>query len=458
MSSGNPFTITVFDKHLARVGWVGDPSSLNGSIRHNSLSNMQLVLAAGDPMIAPLMEKGARVAIDYRGQRIGSFKVRNPNGSFSPNGPTQFQLQGDWRLLRNSLAWVASNYPLLPDTLYPGNNPGYLGQSHYPGGGSDVQPTPPGNVVNQWGYFKWPDGSGSSGGVMVRYSETAVQWVVGSNLNRLHHPVTFAPDLQRGGDILAAGMLPQLRFPTLEEAAMPILDWSGLGLRLCQEDDVTPTILVSMYEPNVWPAKLTFESQIIRDGTWSISDPSATRGVLGGPGEDVMRAFWEVLDATGLEDDYGDVIELWGDATGTNLQWPEGLADDLQVAKYYLLRPEVSATDKANFMAYMNTAANKMLEKGRPSASVRVVLGETESFHFGGADGIQLGDQVTVVTPTGLEVTDRVREVEFKYSQSNGLEVTPIIGEPTLNPDPIRQLANAVAGLAASQRRMSAAK
>lgn len=457
MASSNPFIITVFDKTLTRIGWVGDPSSLSGSIRFNSLDNMQLILKAGDPMVGPLMQPGARATIDYRGKRIGSFKVRNPQGDFNPSGTTTFQLQGDWRMMRNTLAWVASNYPLLPDTLYPGNNPGYLGQSHYPGGGSDVHPTP-GNTSNQYGYFLWPDGSGASGGVDVRYSETAVQWVTGSNLHRVGQPVAFAPDLQRGGDIAEAGMLPRLRFPTLEEAVQPILDWSGLGLRLCQEDDDTPTVLVSMYEPNVWPAKLTFESQIIRDGSWAVTDPTVTRGVLGGPGEDVMRAFWEVLDETGLEDQYGDVIEAWGDATGANLQWPEGFADELQVAKYYLLRPEIGNEVKNAFRGYMNTAATKMLEGGRPSASVRVVLGETESFHFGGPDGIQLGDQVTVVTPTGLEVTDRVREVEFKYSNENGLEVTPIIGEPALNPDPIRQLANAVAGLAASQRRMSTAK
>lgn len=457
MASSNPFIITVFDKALNRLGWVGDPSSLSGSIRHNSLSNMQLILGANDPMIKPLMETGARVTIDYRGKRIGSFKVRNPQGDFKPSGNTTFQLQGDWRMMRNTLAWVASSHPLLPTHMYPMNDPSYLGQATYPGGGSDVNPTP-GNTSGQYGYFRWPDGSGSSGGFNVRFSETAVQWVTGSNLNRIGQPVAFAPDLQRGGNIRDAGLLPTLRFATLEEAVQPILDWSGLGLRLCQEDDDTPTILVSMYEPNVWPAKLTFESQIIRDGTWAITDPTVTRGVLGGPGEDVQRAFWEVLDETGLEGDYGDVIEAWGDATGANLQWPDGLAEELQVAKYYLQRPEISEGLKATFTSYMNTAATKMLDGGRPQASVRVTLGETESFHFGGSDGIQLGDQVTVVTPTGLEVTDRVREVEFKYSNSGGLEVTPIIGEAALNPDPIRQLANAVASLAASQRRMSTAK
>lgn len=456
MSSGNPFTITVFDKHLQRVGWVGDPSSLSGSIRFNSLGNMQLILKGGDPMIEPLMEKGARVTIDYRGKRLDSFKVRNPNGSFQPNTPVTFQLQGDWRMLRNTLAWVASNHPLMPTHLYPGNDPYYLGQSTYPGGGADVNPQP-GNTSGQFGYFLWPNGSPATGGVNIRFAESAVKWVTGSNLHRVGQPVIFGDDLERGGDIAAAGALPQLRFPTLEEAVQPILDWSGLGLRLVHEHDEDDLITVDVYEPNVWPAKLTFESQIIRDGSWSIADPNVTRGVLGGPGEDVARAFWEVLDTTGLEDDYGDVIEAWGDSTGANIQWPDSVPDILQVAKYYFVRPEVSSGDKAMLQGYFTQAANKMLAGGVPSARASVVLGETESFHFGGTDGIQLGDQVTVVTPTGLEITDRVREVAFKYAVGNGLEVTPIIGEAITGQDPIRQLAAAVAKLAAAQRRLSTA-
>ncbi|TFD54211.1 hypothetical protein E3T43_12805 [Cryobacterium sp. Hh7] len=303
-------------------------------------------------------------------------------------------------------------------------------------------------------YYVWPDGSTQWGGPAITTAETAIKHLIGVNFTRLGRPVTIGADQGRGGNAVAAGMLPQVRFGSLDMNLQALIEWSGLRVTL-RQDPTLPTIHVEVSVPTVWPQKLTVESGIVIDGTWSTDDPEATRIIVGGPGQETERAFWGVNDTTGLEAEYGDIIEVFRDATGATLTWPEVIPDAQQIADRYLLRPEVSAADKTIFTNYLNAAGAKSLGEGGLMSGVSLELSETEVFHFGGADGIQLGDTITV-TSQGLTFTDRITEATLSWDATDGLVVTPRVGQKTDDPD--RQMAEAVAALARAQIRLSTSK
>jgi hypothetical protein len=242
----------------------------------------------------------------------------------------------------------------------------------------------------------------------------------------------------------------------LDEALESLLIWSGLGVRLMQAARGA-TVELDVYEPSEWQAPLTVGSGIVEAGSWSLNPPSATRAVVGGPGEIADRAFWTVADAA-LEAEYGDIIEVFRDATGAGLNWPDALADAYRVAKYYLLRPEVSVADKTRFSDYLTAAAIAGIDEGAPTSSVQATLSESETFYFGGENGVQLGDVVTIKSGDELgaeSFTDIVTEAKFSLT-SDSFTVEPILGAKT--DDPTRALANAVARLAASQRRITTSR
>lgn len=449
----SPFLIDVYDKGFNWGGRITDPVSITGSVRHNALSNFSFRLHAGDPMIEDMMRKGARVTMQYRGAGLMSGMVRTKGGDLLPNGDLVCQVQGDWRLLPNTTALVAPIHPVAPTTL-DANAPSGWAQTTLPGGSADAGPD--GTTQGQYGYYLWPDGSAAAGGVLVESAESAIKNLVGVNFARLGRPVTIAPDLLRGGDARAAGVLPSVRMARLDEALESLLIWSGLGVRLMQAARGA-TVELDVYEPSEWQAPLTVGSGIVEAGSWSLNPPSATRAVVGGPGEIADRAFWTVADAA-LEAEYGDIIEVFRDATGAGLNWPDALADAYRVAKYYLLRPEVSVADKTRFSDYLTAAAIAGIDEGAPTSSVQATLSESETFYFGGENGVQLGDVVTIKSGDELgaeSFTDIVTEAKFSLT-SDSFTVEPILGAKT--DDPTRALANAVARLAASQRRITTSR
>lgn len=461
----SPFRIDLFDKTRVWQGRLGNPVAVDGSVKCNALGNFQIRVAADDPMATFLLAKGARASMSYlpateRGNGSTTFSplmsgmVRTNQGSVLSNGDIVFQLQDDWRDLINTIAWVAPFQPIAP-TVVDAIDPNGLAQATLPGGGSDAGPN--GQTQGQYGYYLWPDGSAASGGVLVQYAEDAIKDIVNNNFFRLGRPVTVAPALHRGGDARAAGILPMVRMTNLAEAIQPLLDWSGLVLTMFMPFGLgTPQkTLLDVRVPATWPAPLTVGSGIIQDGSWSTSAPNATRSIVGGPGEDVARAFWRVLDTSGLEADYGDIIEVFRDAAGASLTWPTAVTELFKIAKYFLLRAEPDPADQAQFMAYLNAAGNAGLSDGAPQAAASVSLSETQTFYFGGAAGVQLGDYATVQTAAGALFTERITEAQFSLTK-DGFTVTPILGNAT--DDPMQTLANAVAALAASQRRVSTSR
>lgn len=434
MATESPFTLSVYDKRLQLQGVIGSPVAVAGSVLLHKPGSFQLTLNADDPMVDDVLAKGSRLGIQYRGQPLFSGKRRALSGEITAAGNVQCTFQGDRRELENVLALIAPTNPISPTTLDGSTAAGQAQAPLPPGAVAGA----PGTTTNQSSYTLWPDSIDSA--------EAAVKWLLTVNLiDRVRRPVYIPPSLGRGGQV----PLPNLRNPSLAEGIQGILDASGLQVVAIQKPG-DEFVTIDVVQSGTWAAPLTKASGILDGGTYSLTPPTATRILVGGPGENAARAFFELRDKTGLEDEYGDVIEVFRDATGANLKWPDSLATQYKVPAYFMLRTEVPDGDRALFRSYVDEAGTKGLDEGKPTASVSATLSETEQFYFGGTDGIQLGDQVTIVTEGGVSLEDVVTEGEFTYTASGGLEVSPILG--ARRDDPNRRTADAIVRLASGQR------
>lgn len=441
-----PGRIDVYRNNFTWVGTIGNPIAIRGSVVFNGLSVFEVQLKADDPIVEDLLEPGARVTMIYKDADLFSGVVTAIQGSILSNGTVTVTLESDWRILTNTLAYIRPANQVEATTISVKNEDHATDQAQaYLLGGASTQGTS-GTVIGQTGYYYWDPS--------VVYAETAIKTLISQNaVTRLGRPVTVATDLNRGGDIKTPGLLPSLRLETLESACKLILDLDGLGLKM-QQAPRSSTITADVYVPEVWDMPLTADSGIIAEGTWSFKGPTMTRAFIGGPGDLAARYFKSFTDTTGLEATYRDIIEVFQDGSSSaDLIWPEGLTvEENKVPKYYLLRSDVSAANKATFSASIAQVAAEGLLKGLPTYGISAQLAETESFSFGGTTGIQLGDIVTIKTVTGDLLTDKITRADFDFGNGT-FKVTPYMGE--VHDDPNTQLAQTIADLAHGQRRIS---
>lgn len=442
----SPFDITVYNKDFGFEGFVVDPGYAYFVPAWRDQGYGNFMLDANNPHTEILQTPGSRIVCEYRGEHLLSGPIRSRRGDILSNGSATYQVSDDRRLLRNTLAFVRPGAPLEASSL---SSPG---QTWRPAGDAGTA----GTTAGQFGYYLWPNGSAVWNGLDTTSAEFAIKHIIEVNLvQRLGRPVVIEPNLGRGGDIKAAGALPDVRFETLEEIVEKILDWSNLGLRMWQPKNGM-AIHVDVYEPGEWVQPLTPESGIVRFGTYEVTAPISTRSVVGGPGEGLARAFTGIQGAGNLterEEDWNDVIEVFRDGTGATLAWPEALAANYRVAKYYPF--QVGATAAAVFRDYLAAAGAAGIAEGAPTSGLSLTLSESETFHFGGSDGIQVGDLVTVKAQ-GQTFTDRLLRAEISFTRDKGLEVTPVVGTKTDDPD--EQVAEAITKLARALRNLSTAK
>lgn len=424
----SPFRITVYDRNLERVGWIGSPISATFTPRFNAQGTGTVVVRPNDKALEYLVEPGCRLGVTYRGEHLMSGAVWGVTGSLLDDEPVTVQLRDDW-MLTNALAFVDPEGAIAPRSLED------LAQAVATG------PTTSGTVANQAGYYRWPTATSR---------EAAIKALLLANLrDRLGINIEAAPNLGRGG---APGRLPQVRMTPLNEVLATVLEAGQLGLRVWQAEE-EQRLTLDVFTPDKYPRRLTARSGIVRAGSWSLNPPSATRAVAGGPGELAARAFWSTVDAQ-LEADWGTVLEKLKDATSAKMEWGD-LAEALRVAKYYALRPEVPVAAKAAFIDTLEDAAAEVLAEGRATSSLSAELSETKSFHFGGPDGVHLGDELTI-RAQGIDFTERITEATLTLEASGEFTATPRLGER--KDDPTRTLARSIATLARSQRRAAAAR
>lgn len=447
MAIANPFDdISIYDKTLGLVGRIANPKTVSGSLILNGLSIITIGVEASDPNQQWLTQPGCRVALTYRGLREFSGMVDLESGVILLNGVVTFTIKGDWRVLQDTLAFVNPANGLAA-TSVSSTDTSAMGQATLPGGASTAGAD--GTIDGQSGTYVWP----------ADVAETNIKAVISANFTRgtmpAIRPFTVAPNQGRGGNARTAGVLPEVRMDTLEVAVTPILAWSRLVLEIVQQKDAT-TIGIDVRAPGNWAADLTVTSGVVTDGSYSKQAPSATRAIVGGPGDGPARAYIEVDDATGLEAAYGYGIEVFRDGSSAGLTWPSTLNAAYQVPKYLRFRTEVVQAVKDAFNASMVAVGQAGLTAGLPTTSINAKLAETESFHFGGLDGVRLGDYLTIKTEGGVRFGNYVTEAQFDLAESGEFTVTTILGQVT--DDTTRTMATAISNLAKANRKLSTSR
>lgn len=434
--------VTLYDKEQKRQGWISNPISVTVTERFLAMSTGEITVSSADVNLPAMMQPGARVTVRFRplpdsstsdyGYMMISGPLRNPRGSFLPGGTVTFQIESDWRVLRNTLARVVPTNALEASSLSD------------PGQSWSVASPPSGEDGSRNGYFNW-------GGYTAINSVTMVQQLL-DQVNVRWTAVYGSPILFVSGT--APGILaipPQVRFGSVEKYVVPLLQASGAGLRIYAGSG---GLVAEIWQPKTWPTVFTPESGVVRDGEWSMSYPEATHVTVGGPGDLAARAFLGVNN-TALAAAHRDLIEVFREATGAPAVWPTSLAEQYRLAKYYMLRPEPTAAQKAEFQLFLQRAGEDVLFDGAPTSGVSLELSESKGFQYSGT-GFNVGDIITVAPSsqtaiTGLTFTDRITEVTVSVSSDKGLTVTPQVGQKKDDPD--TQLALAVQSLAAANNR-----
>lgn len=433
-----PFRVIVYDKDYRLVGFVVDPLFENWVPSWEDQGYGNFRLTGDNPHTEAVQADGARVTVEYRGKVVISGPITSWDGDILSNGNITYQVLDDsLSNLEDTLLFVAPDNPLMPTSISG------LGQAWKRPQG-DLRP---GEVVYQDGYYQWP--------TSVRTPEAAIKWVIRDQLvERLGRPITILADRGRGG-VLDRDVLPRIRFDPVNEALTALLATYQLGVRIWQNPG-DPGLYCDVFERGIWPTPLTVESGIVEGGTYQKRRPTVTRPIVGGNGDTAARAFYGVEGAgyqTDRERQFGMIAELFRDATNGEMIWPEGTPDEKKVPKY---GPFVMTSE--NWASYLKTLqkseATALLDSAA-TTSLNVKLSETDTFHFGGSDGLQLGDIVTTVI-RGVTFVDTVTSAQLVYNRDDGLVVTPIIG--TYEDDPDAQLGKVVSELSKSNRRQATRK
>lgn len=224
-------------------------------------------------------------------------------------------------------------------------------------------------------------------------AETVVKELVSLNAARQGVSVTVPTTTGLGSSVSVA-----VRMHPLTDRLFPAVDQAGVGVRVRQ---IGAERVLEVWEPATRPLTLTEESGVVADGDFQITGPAVTRVIVGAGGEGEARVFREFID-TDLEARFGVARCVFQDAR------------------------DVAATDPA-LETLLAARAAETLAEGAPKVALRVVLAETEEFRFG--KSYELGDRVTVRLGGGPDLSDLVREIQFDYSDGDGLKITPIVGD-----------------------------
>jgi hypothetical protein len=258
-------SIEIHDKTLKRVGWVNDPTSLTVTARHNNIGSAELVVPSDHRRLPLLLADGARLVIDYRGERLMSGYIRNPSGDLGgPDGTMTLPVQDDLWILERVLGWPV-----------------------------------PTAAIDAQGAKATDTRTGPAETIAKGY-------LTGVLAHNTVDPITVAADLARGATITAVSS----RMQQLSEVLLTLVDGAGIGLRAVQQGN---RIIFDAYVPKVFTRKLSRQSGTLLTATWSRGDATMTRAVAGGPNTGTSREFGLIKDAA-LEAAYGYTIEVLVDA------------------------------------------------------------------------------------------------------------------------------------------------
>lgn len=371
-----PLELAIYDKTFKQVGTVGAPKFVTvqpafmrpGTLTFSVLSNFRHV----DKLMAP----GARVwAKDAAGRHLLSGYVARVRGTGPENRALlEFDVVGDSILFQYMLGWVRPTFPITSQN----------------GAGTNWTQTGP--------------------------AETVFKAAFSQNATRLGLPVTVPATLGRGATVTG-----KLRFQTLYDRLIQVEDGagilnSGIGLELRQHDTEAGFYL-DTWVPRTVPQRLTEQSGIVKEWSYSLDHPTATRGVIGGQGEGELRVLREKI-AGALEGSFGPGFkrEFFRDGRDT--------ADPTELYK----------------------RLDETLAENAAKASLSVSFGETGRWKY--LDAYRVGDTVSIGVG-GQVITDRLDEATLSWTADEGYTSSPRLGERT---DPDSRLVKFVQAMARSLR------
>lgn len=182
------------------------------------------------------------------------------------------------------------------------------------------------------------------------------------------------------------------RFEALLDACRTVAATDGLGFRTRQ---IVDQIHFQVYEPVDRTSTARFSRDLgnLRAYSYTLGAPTATSQLVIG-GDEGSRAFVEV-------------------SSGAATDW-------------YRVEKVVDQSGTTNANGELTQAGQLEFGNDNPTASLSTVTIDTEDLKAGRDFG--LGDKVSVVLPTGLEVADIVRSMTLTHTPDEGEQVTTVIG------------------------------
>jgi len=382
-----PIQIKVYDKTFAAKGEIGAPKFVTVNLRDISVGfgKATIGVLATDRMIEPLMADGARVWIrrpdgsDSQAHILSGYVTARRATGTTQQALYEFDVTDDASFLDEVSGWV------IPANAITNQGAG--------------------NAV-QW--------------VLEDDAETVLKTAVTANaVTRLGMPITVATNQHRGSDVRGV-----LRYEPLWTKLFPVVDGCGMsaaGIGVSVRQNGTSGLLLDVYERAVYPRPLTELGGVVTDWSWTQTAATATRVVVGGPGEGYLRSLRTVVDYT-REMEIGHVIERWRDARDVT----EDQIPDLLYAR-----------------------GQEILDDGATKYGLSVTLAETPAFRYG--TNVRVGDTVTVEV-AGQQITDVLTEALLSWTRDAGWRVEPRVGEKSDDPD--RLLGRYIAKLSRAVNRM----
>lgn len=376
----NLFKITIYDTDRVFAGQIGSPLSLTVTPREFPLiGTATMVVQDTHVKVGALMAPGARLIFKFKGEHLLSGPVDEVELD-SEAGTLTVTVIDDAHILHRIAGWQV-----------------------------------PTTAIGAQGTADYKTYTGDA--------ETVVKAAVTDNgVNRLAIPgLTVAPNLHRGNTV-PGGVA--VRMHPLPDRFYPALALAGIG---CTVQQVGTNLVFDVYEPRTYPRTLSVEGRTLKKVKWNRKRPTASRVVIGGPGEAKLRRYRKLTD-TARETEWGFVGETFRDARDAK--------DDGD--------PEVVA----NTNATMDARGQETLDESGVVNGLSVTLAESTVFTYG-ENGVRVGDRANV-RHAGTIITDTLKEATIQWRSPDYASVEPMIGD---NQDPAAKTAATQAALKESQRK-----
>lgn len=341
--------ITVYDKAFQRKGWLGNPESVSVTPGFNVAGTADVTFASDHNRAADILTEGARLVIEYPGLALPL--MTGPVTGVQGQGPegqstVTVTITDDLSILWETLGWQV-----------------------------------PTAAISNQGAAEYRTYTGNA--------ETIIKTMVQEQaITRFGHPLTVAPNLNRGA-VIPGGI--KVRMHALAERLFPAVEQAGLGVRVYQSG---PGLVLDVYEPRTYSKVISEAAGTLRSWKWNRANPTATDVVGGGQGEGTARVFRSASDPA-LAALYGRKIEVFTDARN------------------------------GETTAEIDQSTGEVLFEGKPKSGLELELSETPYFRYG---TVVVGDRVTI-RPGALEITDVLRSATVSWTKAEGLKVQPVVGK-----------------------------